>query len=181
MKLPPVLLACCLGLVFTSRPFAADATPPTNPAVINSPFTPLAYLAGHTRAAALPPTPDGTVTKIELRCDWAKNRRALRFDSEVVQGDKRIPYTSGLYAWHPAKRKLVFLYADSDGSLHEGAVTGEGARLVQDFTIAGADGKTIPWRSVLTRLGDEAFTNEISQQKDGKWEKFVEVRYERLP
>lgn len=181
MKRPAVLLACCLGLGFTQRPLAADATPPTKPAATNSPFAPLAYLAGHTWTAALPPTPDGTVTKIEMRCEWAKNHRALRFDSEVVQGDKHFPYTSGLYAWHPSKRQLVFLYTDSEGSLHEGAITGEGTRLAQDFTISGVDGKTIPWRSVLTRLGDQAFTNEISQQKDGKWEKFVEVRYERQP
>lgn len=181
MKLPTSLLACCLGLAVVPRPFAADAQTPSKPVATNSPFAPLAYLVGHTWTGALPPMPDGTVMKIEMRFEWAKNHRALRFEGEVVQGDKRFPYTSGLYAWHPAKRQLVFLYTDSDGGLHEGALAGEGARLVQDFTISGADGKTVPWRSVLTRLGDDAFTNEISQQKDGKWEKFVRVRYERQP
>ncbi len=51
--------------------------------------------------------------------------------------------------------------------------------LVHDFIIAETTGTTSKVQARITFAGHDAFTNEISKWKDGKWEKFVTVHYER--
>jgi hypothetical protein len=145
-----------------------------------SPLSPIAFLVGGTWTAKLPKGPPGAPSSIETHFDWGANHQNIRFDSYFVSGEKRFPYTSGMYGWNPGKRKIVFWYSDSEGSLHEGAVTKEGLVLVQDFTITDKDGKVTNARSRLTQPGPDAFNNEILVAKEGgEWQRIVEVKYER--
>ncbi|MDB6113626.1 MAG: hypothetical protein JWQ62_571, partial [Lacunisphaera sp.] len=117
--------------------------------------------------------------KIELRFAWAENKQAVRFDSFFVQGDKRSPYTSGLYVWNPAKAMIGIVYTDFSGSLTEGTITREAEVLVNDLLVTHPDGKTDPVRVRLTKAGSDAFTNEIFVEKNGAWVPFVTVHYVR--
>ena len=143
-----------------------------------SPLAPLASLVGGLWVGDLPPQGDVPM-KIELRFSWAENRQAVRFDSNFVQGEKRTPYTSGLYVWNPAREKIGITYTDFSGSLTEGTITREGVVLVNDLMVTHPDGKSEPVRVRLTKAGTDAFTNEIFVEKNGAWVPFVTVRYVR--
>jgi len=170
-----ILLTCSMLLTLAAR--AADAPPPK----AGSPLAPLTPLAGGLWIGSdLTPAKDGApALHIELRMAWTENRQGLRFDSTFVQGDKRRPYTSGLYAWDAARQKIIILYVDGEGSLTQGTVTPEGDTLVHELTVTEASAKTYPVLVRLQKSGPDVFINNILLQKDGKWAPFVSVRYER--
>jgi hypothetical protein len=178
MKTRFSFVAVLLVGLFTSLLPAAEA-PKASPKSEPSPLAVLASFVGGTWTGALPADPDGSVLKIEMRFTWAENKQAVRFDSSFVKGDKRAPYSSGLYAWNAAKKKLVIVYTDSSGSLSEGTIAPEGDALVHDLTVTSRTGATDSVQARLTKSGNDVFTNAIFVQKDGAWNKIVEVRYER--
>ncbi len=145
----------------------------------DSPYQVLESLVGGVWVAALPPKKDGSTVGIELRLVWNENKQGVHFDSTWLTGDKRAPYTSGMYAWNAAKKSLVIYYTDSSGSLTEGLVACEGDVLAHDMTVTNKDGSIDRVRTRLSKFGSDAFTNEIFVEKDGVWTKLVEVRYER--
>jgi hypothetical protein len=159
------------------------AVPPSiraaEPAPAATPLATLASFVGGVWSGDLPREKDGPEMKIELRFTWAENKRALRFDSFFVQGDKRSPYTSGMYGWNPATKKFVIFYTDNSGSLVEGPVTPVGDMLVHELTIIDAKGKVDTALVRLARESADAFTNTIYLRKNDAWEKFVEVHYVR--
>ena len=144
-----------------------------------APLAPLASLVGGTWVASVPTPAGNPPVKIELHFDWTENRQAIRFDSAFVSGDKKRPYTSGLYGWNAAKGKIAIFYMDSGGSLTEGDIGLEDGVLVNELRSTELSGKVSPIRVFLTKLGEDAFTNDIYVQKDGAWAPFVKVRYER--
>ncbi len=172
MILPTRILALLLLLGSPLALRAADAAPA-------SPYAPIAWLAGGTWKAALPPRPDGTTVGIELRVERPANGQGLRFDSSFLFGGKPSPYSSGMYAWDAAKKKFAIFYTDSHGALSAGDVTLEGGVLVHEMTVAEADGTISPVRVRMKQTAPDAYTSEIYVQKDGAWTLFVTVHYER--
>jgi len=172
-------------IIFLWTGVAARAEVPGAPAAVAkpkaapSPYAALESFVGGRWVAALPADKDGNAMRIELRFAWAENRQGVRFDSAFVSGEKRAPYTSGLYGWDGAKGKLVIFYMDSSGSLTEGPVTQEGDVLVHELTVTDKAGKLELVRVRLTKVSADVFTNDIFVQKDGAWAKVVAVRYER--
>jgi len=163
-----------IALLLVGSLFAEDVKPTSA-----SPFAPLESLVGGVWLASLPTPKDQPPVRIELRFVWAENKRAIRFESAFLRGDKRQPYTDGFYAWNAAKQKLAIYYTDSGGNLTEGLITPEGETLVNDLVSTGPEGKIEPIRVRLTKDAADAFTNAIFLQKDGAWASFVTVRYER--
>jgi hypothetical protein len=170
-------LTLLLALILGVRPLALAAD--AKPAVPESPLAPLASLVGGVWSGDLPPDKDGSPMKIVLQFAWAENKQGVRFDSSFVQGSKRSPYTSGMYGWNGATRKLVIFYTDMSGSLVEGPVSLDGDVLVHELTITDKSGKVDVAQVRLARVNADVFTNTIFLRKDGAWVKFVEVRYER--
>ncbi len=150
----------------------------TKPAPV-SPLAPLESLVGGTWIADVPVPGDQPPLQLELHFTWAENHHAIRFASAWVRGEKRSPYTDGLYAWNAAKQKIAIFYTDFGGNLVEGLIAPDGASLVNDLVSTAPDGKTTPIQVRLTKDGPDAFTNAIFLQKDGAWTPFVSVRYER--
>jgi hypothetical protein len=173
MKIAQLLVTLILAVLAPSVLSAAEPAPAANP------LAPLASFVGGVWSGDLPREKDGPEMKIELRFAWAENKRALRFDSSFVQGDKRAPYTSGMYGWNPATKKFVIFYTDNSGSLVEGPVTPEGDVLVHELTIIDAKGKVDTALVRLARESADAFTNTIYLRKNDAWEKFVAVHYVR--
>ncbi len=174
MKKTPLALVWCLMAAIGWSTLAAQEKP-----VPPSPLEPLASLVGGLWVGALPPPKTGPAMSIELRFEWAENKQAIRFDSSFMQGDKKRPYTSGMYGWNAAKGKITIYYMDSGGNLTEGDIKIEDGVLVNELQSTDPKGKVTPIRVRLTKLGDHAFTNDIYLQKDGAWAPFVNVRYER--
>ncbi len=172
MKNSSLLVALLLSLAIPAFARAADA-----PAA--SPYVVLESFVGGAWVAVLPPQKDGPPVRLELRFSWNENKQGVHFDSAWLVGDKRAPYTSGMYAWNAAKKALVTFYTDSSGSLTEGAVMQDGNVLAHEMTLTHKDGSIENVRARLTKLGNDAFTNEISLLKDGAWTRIVDVRYER--
>jgi hypothetical protein len=158
---------------------AADAGVDAKPVAPDSPYAVMASFPGGVWSGDLPAEKDGPQMKIELRFAWTENRQGLRFDSTFVQGSKRQPYTSGMYVWNPATKKFVIFYTDHSGSLVEGPVALEGNVLVHELTIIDAAGKVDVAQVRLTKVNPDLFVNTIYLRKNGAWEKFVEVHYER--
>lgn len=144
-----------------------------------NPYAPLEFLVGGTWVAPLPVDKSGAKRALEARFTWTQNHHGVQFESAWTTGDKRAPYTSGMYAWDAAKGKIVIFYTDSGGSLVEGPVTLEGNVLAHELSSTDNSGKVEPVRVRLTKLSPDVFTNEIFLLKDSTWSKFVEVRYER--
>jgi hypothetical protein len=175
MKIHPLLVFALLAFMLPAFVRAADA--PAAPAA--SPYAVLESFVGGVWIATLPPQKDQPPLRIELRFAWNENKQGVHFDSAWLAGDKRASYTSGMYAWNAAKKVLVMFYTDSSGALTEGTVAVEGNVLAHELTLTNKTGAVDNIRVRLTKLGSDAFTNEIFSQKDGAWTKFVEVRYER--
>jgi hypothetical protein len=166
-----------LALTIAISNATENSSPPVDSGV--SSFQPIAFLVGGTWHGQLPPRPNGQKVEIEMKADWTANHQGIRFDSTFVADGKRSPYVSGMYAWHPGKKQLVFLYSDAKGSLTNGAITIENDVLVHDFKVTEKDGKASKIQARITPQGPNAYLNEIFQGKDGGWEKVVVVRYER--
>jgi len=144
-----------------------------------SPLAPLASLVGGVWVGDVPVPKDAAPLKLEARFAWTENRQGVSFDSVFVRGDKRTPYTSGLYAWDGGRGKIVIFYVNNDGDLTEGVITPDHGALWNDLKVTESGGKAYPVQVRLTKAGADAFTNEIFLQKDGAWAPFVTVRYER--
>lgn len=175
MKNSPLTVVVLFAFIFPALVRAADV--PAVPAA--SPYASLESLVGGTWVAKLPPQKDRPTMRLELRFAWNENKQGLRFDSTWFINEKPSPYTSGMYAWNAAKKSLVMFYTDASGALTEGGVTPEGNVLAHELTLTNKNGTVENIRVRLTKLADDAFTNEIFTQKDGAWSKFIEVRYER--
>lgn len=171
MKLLATLLVFAALNLLARAESPAAAKPP-------SPCAPLEFLVGGVWVASVS-EPGQPSTTIELRVERNENQQGLRFRSEFVRGAKHDPYTNGLYAWNGAKKKLVIVYTDMTGSLTEGDLTQEGETLVHTLTATGPTGKIEPVQVRMTPIGSDVFTNEIYLSKNGAWEKFIAVRYER--
>ena len=74
---------------------------------------------------------------------------------------------------------VITLVTAQSGALTEGPVAQEGDVFAHELTLTNKNGSVENIRVRLTKLGTDAFTNEIFTQKDGAWTKFVEVKYER--
>jgi hypothetical protein len=179
MKKYLFLPAFLLVLVLPNFIRAEEAPAVLKPAVAASPYGGVESLVGGLWVATLPAGKDGVPVHIELRMTWAENKQGIRYDSAFVKGDKRAPYTSGMYAWNAAKGKLAIFYTDSHGGLAIGDITQEDNVLIHNFTVTGLDGTVETVRVRLTKASADVFTNEIFVQKDNLWTKVVEVRYDR--
>lgn len=160
----PILLTC-----------GEAAEPPAT----SSPYAPIAFLVGGRWHGDAPPAPNGAKVSLELAASWASNRQGIHFDSEFINGDKHAPYTSGMYYWSAARKQLLFIYTDASGSLTEGTVTTANGTLVHEFTVTDAQAKVEKARAIFTPRGANSYTSEIFISKEGKWDKIVEVHYER--
>jgi hypothetical protein len=149
------------------------------PATPESPFAPIAFLAGGVWRGKLPPPPQGGELSIELKADWAANHQGIRFDGTFIADGKRSPYTSGIYGWDAARKQIVFLYSDAEGSLTEGAIAVENGALVHRFNVTHVDGKIEKAQATITPTGPDTYTNDIFVEKDGIWKKVVSVTYNR--
>ncbi len=122
---------------------------------------------------------EGKPFHVELSCSWGDNKRVIVFTTRFRKDGKLVPVYTGIYAWHPAKKKLVFLYTDNEGSLTEGEATASGERLDQVFQIVGADGVAHPFRSAIVRRGSDAYDWNVQREKDGTWVEIFGLKYKR--
>jgi hypothetical protein len=160
----------------------AQPTPVATPAPAAPAAAPYAFLQSFVGGAwlgPLPPGKDGGERSIELHFAFAENKRGIRFASAIVNGKRRAPYVSGMFAWNAAKGKLEIFYTDSGGSLSEGVATQDGDALIQDLTETNSDKSVDTVRVKMTKIDDDTFTNEIFILADGAYGKIAEVRYER--
>lgn len=156
----------------------ALAAPQTEPASGN-PLNQLAWLVGGKWIAEGDKGPDGKPFHVESTITWGENERIIRFTTLFRVDGKPVPVYSGVYAWHPAKQKFVFLYTDNEGSLTEGEAVIEGDRLEQEFQIVGGDGGGRPFRSIIVRRGPDDYDWNVLRLKDGKWVEVLALRYKR--
>ena len=126
--------------------------------------------------------PDGKPFHVESRFSWGENGHALKFTTWFLIDGKLVPVYTGLYAWHPAKKKFTFLYTDNKGALTEGEAIWSGDHLDQEFQIVDADGTSHTLRSTIVRMGqDEYGWNVQHQDKTGAWVVIFGLKYQRKP
>jgi len=162
-----------VALGLASAGFAAQ-TPPSNP------LDQLAWLVGGKWVAEGDKGPDGKPFHVESWIRWADNGRVIQFTTKFQHEGKLVPVYSGIYAWHPAKKKLVFLYTDNTGELTEGDGVMDGDRLEQQFSIVGADGVARPFRSTIIRRGPDDYDWSVLREKDGAWTTVLALKYKRI-
>lgn len=165
----------CTTLLLTAG-IAANAQTPT---ATQNPLNQLAWMTGGKWVADGDKGPDGKPFHVESTIDWGENGHVIKFTTRFREEGKLVPVYTGIYAWHPAKKKIVFLYTDDHGSLTEGEAVMTGDRLEQDFQIVGADGNARPFRSTIVRRGPDDYDWAVLHQKEGKWEEMFGLKYKR--
>ncbi len=168
-----LLLAGVLGVAGPARSQVAAA--PSNP------LDQLAWMVGGTWTALGDKGPDGKPFRVEMSCHWGENHRVLKFTTWFMVDGKLTPVYEGIYAWHPAKKKFVFLYTDDHGQLTEGEAAMTGDHLEQEFQIVGADGAAHSFRSTIVRRGQDDYDWNVQNQKDGAWVVMFGLKYKRRP
>lgn len=172
---------CTLLSVVALVVTVAGATPAKseNQRTPDNPLNQLAWMTGGKWVAEGEKGPDGKPFHAEWSCAWGKNGRTLKFTVMFLENGKLVPVYDGLYAWHPGRQKLVFLYTDNQGDLTEGEAVMSGDRLEQDFQIVGMDGVARPFRSTIVRRGPDDYDWNVLHLKEGKWEEMFALKYKR--
>jgi hypothetical protein len=168
-----------LFLLILACSFSAVAETTNQPAATG--LAARGFLVGGTWHGDLPSdSANGQKTGIEARFEWTENHQEIRFDSEWVVGGKRYPYTSGIYLWNPQLRQIVICYSDGEGALTTGTVSLADEVFAHDLQVVYSSGQLEKVQTKLTHSGSSSFTNAIYRMKDGHWDKFVEVHYNKL-
>jgi hypothetical protein len=167
-----------LLLLILACSFTAPAETTNQPSATG--LASLGFLTGGTWQADLPPDANGQKAGIEARFEWTQNHQGIRFDSEWLVGDKKYPYTSGVYLWNPQLKQIVISYSDADGALTTGTVSQADEVFEHQLQVIYPSGKVEKVQTKLTHSGSSSFTNAIYRLKDGQWDKFVEVNYNKV-
>jgi hypothetical protein len=152
-----------------------------DPAVPLNPLDQLAWMVGGKWAADGDKGPDGKPFHVEWTCAWGENHRVLKFVTRFMIDGRLVPVYVGLYAWHPGKKKLVFVYTDNEGSLTEGEAVVTGDRVEQEFQIAEVSGTVNTFRSTIVHTGPDSYDWNVQHQKDGAWTVMFALKYKRQP
>jgi len=165
--------AALIAIGLSSAGLLAQA-PPSNP------LDQLAWLVGGKWVADGDKGPDGKPFHVESAIRWGDNGRVIQFTTRFREEGKMVPVYSGIYAWHPAKKKMVFLYTDNTGALTEGDAVMDGDRLEQEFSLVGSDGVARPFRSTVVRRGRDDYDWSVRREKDGAWTVMFALKYKRI-
>jgi len=171
-QVPRVL---CLAVLLA----AAIPAKPQAQAPADNPLNQLAWMVGGKWVADGEKGPDGKPFHVESTITWGDNGHVIKFTTRFRKDGTLVPVYSGIYAWHPAKKTIVFLYTDNQGSLTEGEAAVTGDRMNQQFQIIGADGAAHPFRSTIVRRGPDDYDWAVLRQKEGKWEEMFGLKYKR--
>ncbi len=163
-----------VALLAVSRPALTQET-----AATQNPLDQLAWIVGGKWEANGEKGPDGKPFHVEMSCRWGENHRALQFTTWFAKDGKLVPVYNGVYAWHPAKRKIIFVYTDDEGNLTEGEAVMNGDHFEQDFQIVGVDGVSRPFHSTIVRRGTDDYDWDVQGLKGGAWTKMFGLQYHR--
>ncbi len=141
----------------------------------------LGWIVGGKWVAEAKEGSDGNPLRVELVCRWGANHRVIEFATSFVSGGKPVPTYEGIYAWHPIKKKLAFLYTDREGNLTDGEATADGNRLLHEFHVSHVDGTSNEFRSIIERQGPDAYDWSVSGRKNGAWVVLLALKYKRQP
>ena len=136
-----------------------------------------AFLTANDWLAKLPNGADGKTVAIHAHFTWAENRQAIRVSNQFVIDGKAAPYIDGIYFWNPQTQTIEFVWSGADGDLSRGSVTPADGKLVHDFQVTHANGKSDAYVARVTPQSDGSWTNEILVKKDGTLSPFIQVSY----
>jgi hypothetical protein len=157
----------------------AAAVPSRSQQPAENPLNQLAWMVGGKWQAEAAKGPDGKPFHAEWKCRWGANHRTLEFTVWFRTDGRLTPVYEGIYAWHPAKKKLIFVYTDNHGALTEGEAVMSGNRLEQDFHIISSDGVSRPFRSTIVWRERDSYDWTVLTSKDGNWTAMFTLKYKR--
>jgi hypothetical protein len=163
--------------VLTLAGILATALPSRSQEPAQNPLNQLAWMVGGKWQAEAAKGPDGKPFHAEWKCRWGANQRTLEFTVWFLADGQLVPVYEGLYAWNPAKKKLISVYTDNKGALTEGEAVMSGDRLEQDFHVIGTDGVSRPFRSTIIRTGKDSYDWNVLSEKDGAWTVMFTLKY----
>ena len=173
MKTRTILCALALLAIFAAAPPAKSQEQSENP------LDQIAWMVGGKWQADGDQGPDGKPFHVEWSAHWGANHRTIDFAVSFLTDGKLVPEYNGLYAYNPAKKKVIFVYTDKEGNLTEGDAEISGERQEMEFDIIGTDGATHPFRSTVVRTGSDAYDWNVQNQKNGDWTVMFALKYKR--
>lgn len=176
MKKPSVTVAL-VGLTLLLSGAVSRAADPATIERDSSPLAPLAFLTAHEWNAKLPDSPDGKKMRIRARFTWSESRQVIRISNQLVTDGKAAPYVEGMYAWHPEKKALWFVYVSAEGNFSEGIVRPEDGKLVHDFREIQKDGSVGDYVARVTPHGTESWDNAIFARNGDTLKPLAQVQY----
>jgi hypothetical protein len=159
-------------------PFSAASHAESTPAgEKGSRLSPIAFLTVNDWLATLPNGADGKTVAIHAHFTWAENRQAIRVSNQFVIDGKPVPYIDGIYFWNPQTQTIEFVWLGAEGDVSRGSVTPGDGKLVHDFQVTHADGKSDSYVARVTPQPDGSWTNEILTKKNGNLSPVIQVTY----
>jgi hypothetical protein len=144
------------ALFFVANSFGADAP---------SPYTPLAFLAGHCWRGELP-----AGRGVDTHCFSFIYGKSFVRDTHTVHAESHPDYLGeSIYFWDGTSKKLKYLYVESDGGSSEGVVDNADDALVFPATDYQDDGKTQTYRSRWAKNGSDAYDVLTEFKKGDAW------------
>ena len=152
------------------------ALPLTAASAADSPYQPLAFLAGHCWKGTFP---DGKQTD-EHCFTWIYDGKFLR-DQHTVHGGGHPDYLGeSIYFWNSTIKRVEYLYIENQGGYSQGPVATEGRTLVFPPTQYVENGETQTYRSRWVP-GENAYDVVTEFQSKEGWVPGFKLHMEQLP
>lgn len=146
-----------------------------------NPLEPLHWFVGGTWIAEVkPPNGEASALTIELKFDWAENKKALKYTIVFKQDEREEPHCDGMYWWDPSKKEARLLQVDADGNVTESVLDTRSEPLKQHNRHTRRDGTVHEQRVEISRNGDDAFQMRAFMPKDGEWVQVGAFDYRRV-
>ena len=150
--------------------------PYTAAAESQTPYEPLAFLAGHCWRGTLP---DNKQT--DQHCfSWIYEGKFLR-DEHTVHGVGHADYLGeSIYYWNSSMKRIEYLYIESHGGFSRGRVSTDKNALVFPASKYVENGESQTYRSRWQRSGDHAYDVITEFQSKKNWIPGFKVHMEEL-
>ena len=143
----------------------------TSPPAQVSPLEPLARLAGGEWLGQFK-MPNGTTSDVRNVFEWGLNGKILKARYFSVSGGVGQLVYEGVFAWHPAEKKIIFQEHSASGSLVEGSVEPVENGLVFDWTqYAGS--KVTHYREAFRFPDNDHYLSQAYEKTESGAEKLV--------
>lgn len=115
-----------------------------------------------------------------VKYEWSHNGKFIKWTAEARMDGEVVHSETGMMGYDSAKQKIVWFSFALDGTIGHGEDAASKAKDTWEFVAAV--GAEPPWNdtiSIMRKVDDDTFENEVKTKKDGVYETFFKGTYRR--